>query len=108
MFRKVMVIFLVYMATISAALAGEDALYPILENDLWGYMNRQGETVIEPQYDLAEPFGEDGFAVVGKKENKKVRCGLIDRKGNTVLPLIYIDLFGENGIYNLAGPDENG
>lgn len=108
MFRKVMVIFLVYMATISAALAGEDALYPILENDLWGYMNRQGETVIEPQYDLAEPFGEDGFAVVGKKENRKVRCGLIDREGNTVLPLIYIDLFGENGVYNLTGPDENG
>ena len=24
----------------------EDALYPIRENGLWGYMNRTGETVI--------------------------------------------------------------
>ena len=25
------------------------ALYPIRENGLWGYMNRAGEVVIEPQ-----------------------------------------------------------
>lgn len=33
------------------------ALYPIRENGLWGYMNRAGEVVIEPQWAYVWPFG---------------------------------------------------
>ena len=85
------------------AAAEENGLYPILENDQWGYMNRQGETVIEAVYDRADDFCEDGFAVVGKKEGKKICYGIIDTEGNEVVPLSYTDIYWDNGLYRLRG-----
>lgn len=90
------------------AAAEEKMLYPILEYDLWGYMNRQGQTVIPAVYDRAEPFMEDGFAVVGKNVNKKIRYGLIDRDGNEVLPCIYGSITKWGKVYTISKQDENG
>ena len=52
------------------------ALYPIRENGLWGYMNRAGEVVIEPQWFTAEAFS-DGWAIVESEEG----MGLISTSG---------------------------
>ena len=52
------------------------ALYPIRENGLWGYMNRAGEVVIEPQWITAEAFS-DGWAIVESEDG----MGLIDTSG---------------------------
>lgn len=90
------------------AAAEENVLYPILENDQWGYMNRQGETVIEAVYDRADDFCEDGFAAVGIKENRKIRYGIIDTEGNEVLPMIYTDIEWDNGMYHLRSLNEDG
>ena len=56
------------------------ALYPIRENGLWGYMNRAGETVIQPQWIEAHPF--NGNAAIVKAESGE---GLILRNGEMLL-----------------------
>ncbi len=51
-------------------------LYPIREKGLWGYMNRTGEVMIEPQWLFAEAFS-DGWAIVESDNGS----GLIDTSG---------------------------
>ena len=66
----------------------DDALYPIRENGLWGYMNRQGETVIAPQWEYAGLFS-DGVAVVGRMWKWDLVGGLIREDGKMLLPMEY-------------------
>ena len=50
----------------------------------WGYINKSGELVIQPEYDDARNFSE-GFAVV----RIKGRWGFIDQSGEEVIPVKY-------------------
>ena len=56
------------------------ALYPIRENGLWGYMNRQGEAVIAPRWIEAHPFCGDA-AIVETESGE----GLILKNGEMLL-----------------------
>ena len=60
----------------------DEALYPICEDGLWGYMNRGGETVITPGWRMAYPF-RNGLAQVKLTEDGRTKA-LIDRKGEYV------------------------
>ena len=66
----------------------EDALYPIRENGLWGYMNRTGETVIAPQWEYAGSFSDE-VAAVGRLEEWDLIGGLIHEDGKMLLPMEY-------------------
>ncbi len=67
----------------------EDALYPIRENGLWGYMNRTGETVIPPQLDDAGQFSQ-GRAIAARCDaSGKIRYGIIDGNGEWLLQSRY-------------------
>ena len=48
------------------------------ESECWGYINAQGQWVIQPQFASARPFGADGYAVV----NDMV---VIDEGGKVIL-----------------------
>lgn len=48
------------------------------ESESWGYINPQGEWVIQPQYTSARPFGTDGYAIVNN-------IAVIDEQGKLVL-----------------------
>ena len=67
--------------------AADVALYPIRENGLWGYMNRAGETVIEPRFAQADPFrGRFARVVLPSYEPDSPGLeGIIDREGNWAL-----------------------
>lgn len=54
------------------------------DSELWGYVDLTGNWVIEPRWERIGAF-EDGYAVVGREE----QYGVIDRKGETVLPFQY-------------------
>lgn len=58
------------------------------KNDLWGYVNAKGETIIPHQFNIGLNF-KDGFAKVAKKRDGKYYFGLINMKGEMVLPLEY-------------------
>ena len=70
----------------------DDTLYPIRENGLWGYMNRQGETVIEPQWEYAGLF-QQGVALVGREDREEWPSdffGLLRSDGTMILPAEYM------------------
>lgn len=66
--------------------AGDEAvmLFPIVKEGKWGYMDKAGTVVIEPQYQLAWDFHE-GLACVGLSAFR----GFIDKTGEVVIPLKY-------------------
>ncbi len=75
---------------------GDNGLFPIkdYESGLWGYMDINGNMVIEPKYKDAERF-INGRAVVGKYGEK----GVIDSEGNyKIEPVFYAINMLENGI----------
>ncbi|UQZ32337.1 hypothetical protein C2I18_01500 [Paenibacillus sp. PK3_47] len=66
-----------------------DMLHPapfkLKEGTLWGYINNDGRTVIEPRYEYAEEFQDNGLAVVQRKNSS----GLIDSSGRERVKPIY-------------------
>ena len=52
---------------------GDDVpLIPYCEDDLWGYRNPDGVTVIEPAFEIASAFTENGYALVKEDDIYKV------------------------------------
>ncbi len=60
------------------------SLIPVRQGDNWGYINKKGEYIINPQFDDAEYFS-DGLAKVVVKG----QIGYIDKEGNFVIPAKY-------------------
>jgi len=63
------------------------------QNKLWGFINKKGKMIIEPQFIKVKSF-HDGFAAVipnNTNKNKKTlrRWGFIDKTGKLVIPAIY-------------------
>jgi hypothetical protein len=65
----------------SAAKPGEDhsGLFPVIVGDKWGYIDKTGKIVINPQFDYANQFS-DGLAAVYIGD----KYGYIDRTGKYV------------------------
>lgn len=65
----------------------------------FGYMDVDGNVVIQPRYTGAQPFSE-GRAVVNVSENYGNNYGLIDKKGNYIIMPQYndINLLGDNRV----------
>ena len=62
----------------------DDSLLPIKQGDKWGYINKKGEYVINPQFDMANAFS-DGLAKVCINE----KYGFIDKDGKFVINPTY-------------------
>jgi hypothetical protein len=75
-----------------------ELLFPFELNAKQGYVNVNGEIVIEPMFDLAFSFSE-GRSVVAKLigyseyEMPIYKFGFIDTKGNLVIPFLYDQAF---------------
>ena len=65
----------------------EQLLIPFRKKDKWGFCNTKKQIVIEPQYDIVEPFS-DGLAVV-VLFGLDWKWGFIDKSGKQVIPLKY-------------------
>ncbi|WP_419508263.1 WG repeat-containing protein [Blautia sp.] len=66
-------------------------LAPFMNSDSkWGYINQDGEVVIECKYDSASGFDKDGYAVVGMETDSDASeyytiYGLINSKGEEII-----------------------
>ena len=60
-------------------------LLPVKLNGKWGYINRLGQVVIEPQFDYACGFGSGKLAVISSNNRK----GLISEDGNILVEPLY-------------------
>ena len=73
----------------------------------WGWLNFKDEFVIDPQYDYARNFNEDGYAIVEKNGLK----GVIDTTGNVVIPLKYETVYhdiSKDGFFAGVVPSKGG
>ena len=76
------VFFCVYAA---AEEISADWLYRIRENGLYGYINGQGEVVVEPKYEIAAVCDDYGYAVAKEPDGDEPGwCVLLDVRGNEV------------------------
>ncbi len=68
-------------------------------NDKYGYMDEQGNVIIEPSYTGVQPF-INNRAIVNSAEDYQNQYGLIDRKGKYIIPPKYneINWLGENRV----------
>jgi hypothetical protein len=77
-------------------IGGSSAVIQHVDGSKFGYINRQGQFVIEPQFDRAFGFDDGGLAVVnvgGRFVPQQYviggRWGAINRSGDIVIPLEY-------------------
>lgn len=87
-------------------------------NDLWGYINEDGEEVIDCQFDWAGDFDEEGVAQVGQifavyEDYTEYLYGIINTDGELILNYTYTEIgdFAENGLAYVgknSGLDEEG
>lgn len=70
--------------------------------DKWGYINTEGEMVIQPQYDYAADFDHDtGLAYVERDVGSGKQAVMIDKSGNVVVEQGYMSFrqtFAKNGL----------
>ncbi len=90
--RTIQLLLLIFLPFLASGQDGEDR-YPIRQEGRWGYMNAEGELVIEPRIKAAGPFRE-GRALVRKGGT----YGYIDRYGDMLI----------NARYSYAEPFKNG
>ena len=84
-----------------------DALYPVRVDGLWGYMNREGEIVIEPQFPYAAEFRGRYAAVMLDEDETYCYCGIIDADGNwAVEPGRFTVWEADQGERYIGGRDE--
>ena len=63
----------------------ENTLFAYQENGKWGFRDKEGNTVIQPVYDMVTESNSYGFA--GIKQNGK--WGVIDKNGNILVEPVY-------------------
>lgn len=77
-------------------------LYPAFKMDgkskLWGYIKDSGEFVIEPKYDAAFDFSEEGLAQIHRYN----AVGLVNDKGQEILQPKYKEIFNHKNGYIVA------
>lgn len=90
---------------LSSSLLGQvnsNGLVPYSEKDLWGYMNRDKETVIAPSFDKASFFDfyiEDLPWAIVRKDSK---YGAINQEGSIQIPIAFDSIVRE-AIHTTAG-----
>ena len=62
-------------------------LIPVKQGEYWGYVDKDGKFVINPQFKQAYTFAED-LALIQNSEGK---YGFIDEQGKLTIPAVYKD-----------------
>src|SRR6266850_1263365 len=77
---RFLLLFLVLAAACGEATRDDAGLFRVQQGGHWGYIDKKGQVVINPQFDAAFPFsdGQAGVVLGGK-------WGLIDKTGKYVL-----------------------
>lgn len=87
----VFIVLLITCLSVSAQFSNR-VLLPVEVKGKWGYINSDGEIVIEPRYSYAGKFS-DGLAPVriNNNENEKEKYGYINLSGEVVIPFQFED-----------------
>ncbi len=101
--------FFLFLITV---LFAQDRAYPYSENEKWGIVSKDGRILLSPgekDYQYIHPFYFNGkgaqVAVAHSKDDKR---GLIDEKGNAVIPLVYDEVILQEKAPRLVALGVNG
>lgn len=77
-----------------------EGLAAVCEEGKWGFIDTDGRVVIEPRFDAVGPFSEGVSCVAMRtaeagEADPEYRCGVIDHRGEIVIPLRYPSLYGD-------------
>lgn len=85
-------------------------------NGKWGYIDKKGSLVINPIYDEARDFSENGYAWVKSSSIGNGKFGLINKTGNYIISPLFDDVYnfsdkgfagvkvnGKWGLINISG-----
>lgn len=88
----------------------KEGLFRIIENDKMGFANMNGEVIIKPQFDFVWPFQKCGYAIFNMGGKRIIydthnnystwkggKWGIINKKGEIVLPPTYEENYGPRG-----------
>jgi hypothetical protein len=78
-----------------AAAEGQNDAQLVKKDNLWGFQTQKGEWLIEPKYAFFFTDSFTDFMIVFNSEN---RCGVINKKGDTLVPLEFQE------IQKISGP----
>ena len=86
--------------------------FSIAENEKWGYIDKNGQVMVDMQYDYAYPFSNDRARVFKGTVSKtgvpdEGFYGFINRSGSLVIPAIYEHASDFNR-FGLAAVSKNG
>lgn len=95
---RVLIIFFCFFVSSQAS---AQRLYPIKVAQKWGLMDANGALVVQPTYDAAFAFDDNGRSPVYQDG----KCGLIDTGGREVLPCAYERIRLVRGRFYLAERD---
>lgn len=84
---KLLFLCCIILVNISCSNKSNIKLIPVQSEDKWGYINKKGEYIINPQFKDAD-FFRDGLAKVTGPDGK---VGFIDEKGKYIIPTQYKD-----------------
>ena len=77
---------IVFCVCAAAEETSGNRLYPIREDGLYGYINGQGEVVVEPKYEIAAACDDYGYAVAKEPDGDETGwCVLLDAKGSEIV-----------------------
>lgn len=101
-----LVLFLVSCENVDKGDANSETyLFPVHQGEKWGYINQNGDLVIDYQFDEANPFSE-GLACVGVGDWSNRKYGFINENGKTVIDFqfdeVRLGVFSEGlaGVYD--------
>ncbi len=97
MLQRLTILILICCLSFIASAQVSQKLFPYREGDKWGYCNRDGQVVITPQWDRADPFGHFSAKVMIRTGNESYYFCLVDEKGNYIIP----PKLHWNGKYNI-------
>ncbi|MGN6568847.1 MAG: WG repeat-containing protein, partial [Flavipsychrobacter sp.] len=91
---------------IAIASVYSEGLAVVYTNGKYGFINKEGKIVINPQYDVADNFSE-GLAAVAVIEEGKEKYGFIDKEGKLIIPYQFstVTAFSEGRALAANGTD---
>ncbi|WP_338764484.1 WG repeat-containing protein [Bernardetia sp. ABR2-2B] len=87
------------LLTLSTSFAQDSLLYPAIKNGKHGFIDKTGTFIIEPQYDQASYFKENGNGLATVEQNGKY--GFINKNNEVIIPIVYDYLHSSNEEYYL-------
>lgn len=108
--KLIIISLLITLINLGACTSNDDnALIPAKIGDKWGYIDKNGKWIINPQFNYCSNFS-NGLAVIGTDTEENIKYGFIDQTGKIIINPQFNGAgdFASNGLAAVEIDDEWG